>query len=789
MSPLNRKLLRDLWRIKGQALAIMLVIALGVMVMVMMTSLINTLEQTRDAYYARFRFADVFVDLVRAPKALAERVRELEGVARAETRVSGGALIDLPQFATPVYGQMISLPDFSEPALNRLYLSGGRLPAPHSGDEVVLLKGFADAWHLLPGDSLPVTIRGKRRTLHVVGIALAPEYVYTTPPGELAPDDGRFAVLWMREKALSQALELEGAFNQLLVRLTPGMQDEGVILALNTLFERYGGRGAFNRDSHFSNRFVRDEIAGLKTSAAVVPPIFLAVAAFLLFIVVSRMLAAEREQIGLLKAFGYSRIQVTMHYVKFLLLIACGGAALGCLFGILEGTRISHMYQLYFKFPFLLFQTEPKAFVIAALVSIGSALAGASLVLWQVFALMPAEAMRPPTPPDHSRTLDLGAWLKHRLDPAAKMVLRNLLRRPKRYLSSVLGIAAGMALCVAMLSTLSGFDGAIDDYFNLNDRSDVTVSFVEPAPYAALFELAHLPGVLAVEPVRQLPVVFRAGLREYRGVLTGLDNKGRGAFYRALDAEGAPVYIRDEGVVLGQSLARVLGLAAGDFVRVELTSEARRELVLPVIRIADTMLGAPAYLSLKGMETKLRDRQRVSGAFLRVDALEVDALYRRLKAMPAVAGVSVRAQTRAAFERMMNEGAGAVRYIMALIAAIISFGVVYNSARISFAEHVRELACLRVLGYSRGQAAYVLLGDMGLATLLALPLGAWGGFYLTKLIAVRFSTELYTIRAVVDPHSYGIAALAVLLAAAVSAWVVRRDLDRTDLVIALKTWE
>jgi len=529
MKPLNSKLLRDLWRIKGQALAIMLVIALGVMVMVMMTSLVNTLEQTRDAYYARYRFADVFVDLVRAPNALAERVWELEGVARAETRVSGGALIDLPQFATPVYGQMISLPDFSEPALNRLYLSAGRLPAPHSGDEVVLLKGFADAWHMLPGDSLPVTIRGKRRTLHVVGLALAPEYVYTTPPGELAPDDGRFAVLWMREKALSQALELEGAFNQVLVRLTPGMQDEGVILALNSLFERFGGRGAF-----------------------------------------------------------------------------------------------------------------------------------------------------------------------------------------------------------------TGLDN---------------------------------PG---------------AG-QDSQGVVSGLGSQG--SFYRALDAAGAPVYIRDEGLVLGQSLARVLGLAAGDWVRVELTTEARREVLLPVVRIADTLLGAPAYLSLKGMEAIMRDRQRVSGAFLRVDARQSDALYRRLKAMPAVAGVSVRAQTRAAFERMMNEGAGAVRYIMALIAAIISFGVVYNSARISFAEHVRELACLRVLGYSRGQAAYVLLGDMGLATLLALPLGAWGGFYLTKLIAVRFSTELYTIRAVVDPHSYGIAALAVLLAAGISAWVVRRDLDRTDLVIALKTWE
>ncbi|WP_417515037.1 ABC transporter permease [Marinobacter sp.] len=785
MSPLDRKLLRDLWRIKGQAVAIGAVIGVGVLMLVMMTGLVTSLDETRNTYYERYRLADIFAPVTRAPDRLIADLAAIPGVSAAEGRVVGSALIDLPGLDLPLQARAVSLPDFGEPRLNDVYLSAGRRLDSDRANEILLLQGFALAHGLEPGDTLSATMHGARRTFRIVGLARSPEFLYTTPPGELAPDDSRFGVIWMSRMALSAAYDMEGAFNQALLSIGRNAEQAAVLDAVDRVLDANGGLGAYGLEDHESNRFISEEIDGLRVMSTGVPPIFLAVAAFLLYMVVSRMVQSEREQIGLMKAFGYTNAEVGVHYFKLILAIAIGGALAGCLVGIAAGRVLVDVYLEYFRFPFLVFQLDPKSFVIGFGVSVLAASAGGLVVLRNVFALTPATAMRPPAPQDYSRSGRIGHFLNKLLDQPSRMVLRRVTRQPARMAGAVIGIASGMALSVAMISILSGFDRTIDLTFNVVDRSDVTVTFTEVMSDKAILELKRMPGIIEVEPIRIVPAVLRNGRKTYRGAINGLVAEPR--LNRAIDKDVTTIFMRQEGAILASALADILGIKPGETLTVDVREGRQPVFDIPVIGIAETLLGSPAFMELEALNRVLREPNRVSGAYLRIDATQSDQIYRQLKDMPTVAGVSLKTDARIAFQKLMDTSAGAMRYIMAAIAAIITFGVVYNAARIAYAERARDLASLRVIGFTKGETAFVLLGELAAVTLLALPLGSILGYFLSFGIAAGFSTDLYQIPAVFTPESYGTAVLAVVMATVMSGWLVKRDIDRADLIIALKT--
>lgn len=787
VSPLDRKLLRDLSRIRGQAIAIGLVISLGVLMLVMMQGLVNTLDETRTAYYERYRLADVFAPVQRSPERILDKLAAIPHVAAVEGRVTGDALVDIAGVDVPIRAQAVSLPDYGPPRLNAVYLASGRMLNTEHADETLLLKGFADVHNLAPGDTLYATMNGAQRRFQIVGLAESPEFLYTTAPGEIVPDAGRFAIIWMSDTALSAAYDMDGAFNEALLSLGPNARLPAVLDAVDQLLNSYGGLGAYGLEDQSSNRFVSEEISGLRASAAGVPPVFMAVAAFLLYIVVSRIVQSEREQIGLLKAFGYSSFEVGLHYLKLVLIIAIGGAIAGSIMGIAAGRSLAVFYQNYFKFPFIVFQLEPSAFVTGLLVSTATASLGGLLVLRGVFALTPAVAMRPPAPADYSRAKGLSSWLKTRLDQPSRMVLRRVLRQPGRMAAAVLGIATGMALSVGMVSVLAGFDRTLDLTFNVLDRSDAMVTFVNPMADKTIFDLQHLQGVTFVEPFRLVPVVFRNGLYEHRGAISGFLQNPR--LSRALDSKQRPITLKKDGIVVSKPIAEILRLTAGDMLTVEVREGRRPMLHIPVAGISETLLGSPTYMEIESLNRILKEPNRVSGAYLSLDESRSIQVYKAIKDMPAVAGMTLKQNSMEAFQKLMDSGAGAMRYVMVLIAAVITFGIVYNSARIAYAERERDLASLRVIGFTRNEAAFVLLGELAVITLAALPLGALLGYYLSIAIAEGFSTDIYQIPVVYSSESFGAAGIAVVLAAIASGWLVKRDADRVDLVSALKSKE
>lgn len=786
-NPLMAKLGRDLWRIKGQAAAIAVVIAIGVMMQVMMAGLVASLSETRDAYYQRYRLAQVFAPVARAPEALRSELARIEGVAQAETRVIGAGRVELAGQSLPIAARLISMPDLGAPRLNALYPIAGRALDPNAADEVLLLDSFAAAHGLQVGHALSVTLNGHRRDLRIAGVVKSPEFLYISAPGELIPDDARFAVLWMSRSALAANFDLKGAFNEALLSLTREAKLPAVVAAADRLLEPYGAQGSFGLEDQFSNRFVSEEIKGLEVSALVVPPIFLIIAAFLLYIVISRMVQAERQEIGLMKAFGYSNLEVSWHYMQLVLLIALAGALLGCGLGVWAGQSLIGLYTQYYKFPFLVFQLQPSAFVVGIAAALGSAAAGSLFVLRRLVRLVPAEAMRPPAPADFSGT---GRWAKglvQAMDQLSRMVLRRVLRQPWRMAGAVLGIAAGMGLTLAMLTIYAGFERALDLSFSVLDRSDASVAFLGPQSPAALTALARLPGVWQVEPQRHVPVVLRNGRRSHKSSLTGLVPQAR--LLRVVDDKGRQQALPGAGLVIAKPLAKILDVAPGDSLRVEVREGARPVLTIPVVGLAESLLGAPVYINLEALGRLMGQPGQINAAALEIAPGQESQVYQSLKDMPRVAGVSLQSDTRKAFETLMNQGAGAMRFVMGFMAFIITFGIVYNAARVAQAERARDLASLQILGYTHGEVAYVLLGELAVITLLAIPLGSLIGHLLSFAIAEGFSTELYQVPARFIPETHGTAALTVLAASAVSGWLVQRGLAKRDLTAALKSRE
>lgn len=783
---LDRKLVRDLWGIRGQALAIAAVVAAGVAIWVLMLTTFQSLGTTQRLYYQRYRFGDVFAGLKRAPDWVAGDIAAIPGVARVETRVVTEVTLDMPDLVAPASARLVSIPAPHRPVLNDVFLRRGRFPeAGADADEVLLSEGFADAHGLGPGDSLTAVINGRRRRLAVVGVALSPEFVYVIRPGELLPDDRRFAVIWMPRRALAAATDMDGAFNDVSLLLDPGEAAAAVIPRLDRVLAPWGGRGAVPRALQPSNFYLSSELEGLRAFGSVLPVVFLAVAAFLLNVVLARTVALQRGQIAAIKALGYGNRAVGLHYVKWALVVAGLGAALGTGLGAWLGRGMTEMYTNFFDFPILHYRLAGGVVAEAVVISLAAAVVGALAAVRRAVSLPPAEAMRPDPPASFSPSLPERLGLH--LSQPIRIVLRTMERHPGRTLLSVAGIAFGGSLVVAGVFSLDSVDLLLFRQFGLAQRYDAMVTFTEPTSAAALEDLARYPGVRAVEPMRSVPVRLRCGHRSRATAITSLVTGSQ--LSRVIDRDGRVVEPPEDGLLLSATLARVLGAKPGDELTVEVLEGRRPVRRVPVVRLVHEYMGTNAYMSLPALHRLLEEGPSVSGAYLAVDSAERDALYRELKRAPRVAGVMLRRAALDSFNQTMGEMVGAVRAVSMLFAAIIAAGVVYNGARISLSERRRELATLRVVGFTRAEIATILLGEIACVTVVALPLSLLIGYGLAALVVKMYDTEVWRMPLAVSPATYALAAITVIAATLASAWVVRRKLDRLDLIAVLKTRE
>lgn len=780
-------MVRDLRGMRGQVVAIAFVIVSGVATYVALTATMDSLKRTLAVYYTDYRFADVFASARRAPEHVAERLRMVPGVGRVQTRVVAVVNLEVEGFGEPISGQLVSIPEGDQPPLNRLHVREGRLVRPGREGEVVLNEAFAEAHGLGPGDRLVAIMNGRRKALTVVGVALSPEFLIQVQPGSLFPDPERYGVLWMGREALGAAYDMEGAFNDVVVSLAPGARADDVVDRFDVLLEPYGSQDAIGRADQPSHFFITEEFRQLESMATVLPMVFLLVAAFLLNIVVTRLISTQREQVAVLKAFGYSSLAVGWHYVKLVLVVALLGAVAGVALGLWLGRQMGELYMMYYRFPYLDYALRPNVVVTAVLLTAGAALAGVVQAVRRAVQQPPAEAMRPAPPPVFRATVVERLGLQHLFDQPTRMVLRHLERQPVKALLTVVGIAFSCAILVLGSFFGDAFDYMIEVQYGLAQREDLMVTFTEPSSSAALYEIKGIRGVRHAEPIRAVPVRL---VNEHRVQETAIEGIPDDAFLRrVLDTDLRPVPVPPEGMVLTDHLAKKLGVQPGDMVVVEVLEGRRRRRQVPVVGLARQYLGVAAYMDLQALNRLVGDGHAISGALLTVDERYEDELVRALQRRPRVAGIAAQERAIQAFYDTSARSMLTFTFILTLFAGVIAFGVVYNSARISLSERDRELASLRVLGFTRGEISYILLGELAMLTLLALPVGFGLGTAAAYGMIEALQTDLYRIPVVLERDTFAFAATVVLAAALISGLIVRRKLDHLDLVGVLKTRE
>jgi len=787
MRALTKKLWRDLRHLRGQAVAIALVIAAGVAIYVVMESTLVSLDLTQRTYYERYRFADVFASAKRAPISLAPAIAAIPGVAQIETRVVSDVLLDVPGLVEPAVGRLVGIPAPRRAMLCDVFLRQGRYIEAGRPDEVLLSETFAKLHGLVPGSVLPAILHGRRRNLRVVGLALSPEYVYNVRPGELMPDEKRFGIVWMERRALAAAYEMEGGFNDVVLRLSRGASRPEVIARLDRLLEPWGGRGAIPRSLQTSHWYLENELAQLRSSGRVLPVVFLGVAAFLLNVVLTRIVALERGQIAALKALGYTNREVAAHYLGLALLIAALGGAIGVAFGSWLGRGMTALYTEFYHFPILEYRLAVKVALQGTAIGLVAAGLGALGAVRGAARLPPAEALRPEPPARYRESLLERAGVKRLLSQPARMIVRNITRRPVRASLSILGIALGAAMLVVGTFSLDAMRRIVDVQFGLAQRYDAMVTFLEPTSPRAFHEVERLPGVRDVEAFRSVPVNLRFRHRSRQAAVLGLPAAPR--LNRVLDSKTRPVTLPPQGLVLSRTVADILGADRGDVVVLEVLEGARPVLQVPVADVVDEYIGTNVYSEIGALRRLMREGETLSGAFLAVDRAAEPALYRRVKRSPRVAGVLLKRATVESFEKTIARNFTIITTVNMLFAAVIAFGVVYNTARISLSERSRELATLRVIGFRRAEISYILLGELAALVALAIPIGLLLGYGMSAAILELFQTELYRIPFVIAPRTFARAGFVTLVAAAISAAAVRRRLDRLDLVAVLKTRE
>ncbi len=788
MRTLHLKVLRDAVHAKGQLTAILVLVACGVSVFVMLRSMHGYLRGGQERYYREYAFGDVFAHVTRAPLSLEPRVAAVEGVAAVYPRLVEDVLLDVPGLAEPATGRLVSLPDAGEPPLNRLALREGGLPSSGRRDQVVLSVAFARANGLRVGDRLGAILNGRLESLTVVGTALSPEFIYEISGyGQIFPDNRRFGALWMSRSAMETAFEMEGAFDDLVVDLSPGASEAGVIAALDRLLDPYGNAGAYGRDLHVSHEFLEGEIDETTITASFFPAVFLVVTAFLLHSTLLRIVRMEREQIGLMKAFGITPPALALHYLQLALIPVVLGSLVGAGLGLWMAEAMAVVYAQFFQFPEVGFTPDPGVVGVGLGIAMLTGVTGALGAAMSVTRLHPAVAMAPPAPPVFREGPLERTRLWRALSAEGRIIVRNLSRTRLKSLSTVAGIGLSLGILGALFSMFDAIDTIARVQFDGVQREDVAVYFHQTRSGNAEDALARMPGVLAVEPFRTVAVRFSHGPREERSVILGLDVDTK--LRRMVDARSVVHRPTPDGVVLGALLARKLDAEPGDRVRMEVVEGRRRVHDVRVAGVIDELMGGGGYMEKAALHRMLGEGPTASGAWLRIDEAADAAVYEALKHSPSVAGIQVRELTIRGFRETIEQSFAIALGSTLVLGMALVMAIVYNQTRISLSERGRELASLRVLGFDRREVARMLLGEQAILVAAALPLGVLLGWFLTWLVIQRFESDLFSMPVVVTASTYVRAIAVVVVSAVLSGLLVRRRLDRLDLIAVLKTRE
>ncbi len=790
LNVLNKKLLRTLWKTRGQALAIAAVIMGGAAAYIAVNSVHRNLMLTRDTYYAQYRFADFEIMLERAPQTAIFKLETIPGVRRVRGRITDEVNVDVEGQDEPRTGKIVSMPDRHLHVLNDIHIARGRYFEQNAQDEVILSERFAEENDLDLGDRIGVTVNNRKYSLRIVGLGLSPEYVYMIRNiQELIPSPERFGVLWVPEQFAETALSMRSACNNIVgTAENEDMLDE-ILDKADKILDPYGVFVKIKKENQISNRFLSDEIRGLEVSAKIFPTIFLAIASLILLVLLNRMVRKERTEIGLLKAYGYSNFSVAGYYIKYALVLGFLGCVMGYILGKVIAGWIIGVYVNIYQFPLLEQRDYPDILVRAFGLTVVFAVLGAVMAAWQAANIDPAESMRAESPKTATRTLiERVAIIWRNLSFTWKMIVRNVSRNRFRASLSVFGVTVSSAILIMGYFSIDALNYMLKFQFQESQREDVKVSFPIERGKNALHEAARFPYVRAAEPMLQYPFEIRSTWRKKDTVVVGLPRDC--TMMKLIDDSYHPVDIGEHGLVLSMRLAHDLDVVPGDTVTLKpLQGRVTGETDVTVSKVVKQYLGTSGYMNLRELSRVIDQSFAVNTVLLRTEEGQESALNKALKDVPGVSSIEIKEVSYQNLKNTLAENMSVMNFMLVIFAGIISFAVIYNVTTVALTERQRELASLRVLGFSASEVGRIVYLENFLLAGIGLLLGFPAGMAICKLLVRAYDTELYRLPYHLEHRTFYITAGMITVFVLFSNFAVRHKIRNLDMVEVLKARE
>ncbi len=808
-------LLREILNAKSQFFAVAAVMFFGITLFYSSYMAYFSLKESVAAYYERYNFLDYYAEARNVTPEIIKKIKEIEGVSEAIGRISA----EINAFAPPkkegavknafisadiggtgknsirkITLRLISLPDRNLPEINSLLVQQGSYFDSDNKYLCLVNNKFAEFYDLKKGDTIKTIINLRQCDFKLSGVVSGPEFIIALK-SITSPLSDDFGIIYVKESAAQQILGYESSYNQVHVRFKKGADAKSAIDKIEKMLKPYGFSNGFDRDKQFSYKVISEEIKNLQNTALMFPSVFLFVAATIIYIMQKRLVNNQRTQIGVMKAFGYSNAAVLWHYVKYALLMAATGCVPALFAGYQLGSLLLNVYNQVFAIP----ELDPKIYWKVVGMSLFISFAFSFLASFnsvkRISRIQPAQAMRT-EPPEAGRTIFI-----EKIKPvwncfsfSYKMIFKNIFRNAQRTSLNVFGISATIMFFMISMFFADSIDFAFNSQFFEFQKQDYSVIFSRPSAAADVMALESVGGVASAEPVVQLGVEIIKGWQKRETVLIGLAKSNK--FTRLIDDDLKPMELPDEGIVIAHMLARSFSIKKGDMITVKTyignfkLKDASREIIkrVRVAAIAKQYAGINCFMSEKALKDFLGEGSFATGAYIKTQKGRGTEVKKKLLEYSGIDEVQGRLDIYNAFMDQLKFMKVFVT-IMIIFGGVMGFAIIFNSTLISIMERMRELASLKVLGYTQYELKRLLFVENILICAFSCAPGAAVGYLMCEFVGYLFSNDMFALEIVIYKKTYLIAFFLVFLCTVIAGLATGRSLNNLDMVEVLKSRE
>ncbi|BCZ44916.1 ABC transporter permease [Clostridium gelidum] len=787
MNILFRNLLRDIKKSKGQFISILIIVVLGVTFYTAINSAFKNLSNSSSEYYSEYRLADIWVDLYSAPMGIKEKVDSIPNVKTATGRIIKDASINILEENATL--RFITLPDIKKDIVNDVVIKSGRYFSEDDSNQCLLDEDFFKANNLNLGEYIYPIISGNKVKLKIVGCVKSPEFVYTLKDAsEIMADNKRFGIIYIKQSFGEAIFDFKGSINNLSIQISNGSDVKTVKDDVKKALKNYGVKNVIDREEQTSSKMISEKIKGLKSMGGTFPVIFFMVASVIIYIMMGRMVESQRTQIGVLKAVGFTNMQVLAYYMSYSAMIALIGSFIGSILGTYMGASMTKLYNQYFNLPLGGIKIYSEFVIPAFILTLFFCLFAGYHSCKAIFKIMPSEAMRQKSPESGKKIvierINL-IWIN--ISYLGKIIVRNLFRYKKRALLTSLGVIFSSAILLVALSMGDSMDFMIQQQYGNIQNYDIKVKFSKLMSIEDLNNIKNITHIKELEPVLETGVEISNGWKHKDVGFTAQIKEPQ--MYKVEDKSGNAISLPQNGILISEKLANTLGIKVNDSVNIKFYFPGKEKKEMVVKGIIVQYLGLSTYTSMDNLNSILGEGTIASSAVLKLDNTNAENEVKdKLRNMPNVMSVDSKTDSLNALLKTMGAMQASIGvYIM--LAGILLIAVLYNIATINIFERQRELATLKVLGFSNNEVKKLIFNENYIIVIFGMIVGLPFGKWLGASLMASSSTDAYTIPYVVEFKTYIIAIILTLLFTAITNLTLMRKIKALDMIEVLKNKE